>query len=100
MTQEQLKQLLRRYKLSPNKTYGQNFLLDDFVLQDMAAAAGIKADEAVLEIGPGIGNLTQELLPRSGFVLSVEKDAQFLPILRSLKKEHKNFHYKIADILS
>lgn len=100
MTIEQLKQLLRKYNLKPNKTFGQNFLLDDFVLQDMVDASGITGEEAVLEIGPGIGTLTEKLLERAKFVLAVEKDAKFLPILHSLKKQHKNFRYETGDILS
>jgi 16S rRNA (adenine1518-N6/adenine1519-N6)-dimethyltransferase len=100
MTPEQLKILLRQYKLSPNKTYGQNFLLDDFVLQDIVDAAGIQSGEAVLEIGPGIGNLTEKLLERADFVLSIEKDPKFLPRLKALKKDHKNFRFEVADILS
>lgn len=100
MTTEQLKSLLRQYKLSPNKTLGQNFLLDDFVLQDIVYAAGIKPGEAVLEVGPGIATLTQRLLQRADFVLAVEKDKKFLPLLHSLKKEHKNLRYEINDILS
>jgi 16S rRNA (adenine1518-N6/adenine1519-N6)-dimethyltransferase len=99
MDVEQLKNLLKRNQLSPNFTYGQNFLLDDFVLQDMADAAGVGEDSCVLEIGPGIGNLTELLLGRAKFVLSIEKDKKFLPILKSLKKEHKNFRYEIADVL-
>ena len=100
MTVEHLKQLLRKYKLSPNKTLGQNFLLDDFVLQDIVDNAGIKSGEAVLEIGPGIATLTERLLAKTDFVLAVEKDPKFLSLLRSLKKEHKNFRYEVADILS
>jgi 16S rRNA (adenine1518-N6/adenine1519-N6)-dimethyltransferase len=100
MTAEQLKQLLRKYNLRPNKTFGQNFLLDDFVLQDIVDASGLKSDEAVLEIGPGIATLTQRLLERAKFVLAVEKDAKFLPLLRALKKQHQNFQYETADILS
>jgi 16S rRNA (adenine1518-N6/adenine1519-N6)-dimethyltransferase len=100
MTIEQLKSLLRHHKLSPNKTLGQNFLLDDFVLQDIVDAAGIKPGEAVLEIGPGIATLTKRLLDKADFVLAVEKDPKFLPLLRAVKKEHKNLRYEISDILS
>lgn len=100
MTIDQLKSLLRQYKLTPNKTLGQNFLLDDFVLQDIVEAAGIRPGEAVLEIGPGIATLTKFLLEQADLVLAVEKDQKFLPLLRALKKDHKNLRYEIADILS
>jgi 16S rRNA (adenine1518-N6/adenine1519-N6)-dimethyltransferase len=99
MTIEQLKETLRRYGWKPNKTYGQNFLLDEFILEDMVDIAGVTKNDAVLEIGPGIGNLTERLLKRAQFVLSVEKDPKFLPVLKGLSKRYKNFRYEIADAL-
>jgi 16S rRNA (adenine1518-N6/adenine1519-N6)-dimethyltransferase len=96
---DQLKELLGKYNLKPNFTYGQNFLLDDFVLQDIVDDSGVGEGDYVLEIGPGIGTLTELLLKKAKFVLAVEKDPKFLPILRRLKKEYKNFHYEIADVL-
>ncbi len=100
MDLEQLKNLLRHYNLKPNFTYGQNFLLDEIVLEDIVDAAGITKEDVVLEIGPGIGNLTEKLCARAGFVLSVEKDPRFFPILKSVKKQYKdNFRFEIGDIL-
>ncbi len=100
MNTDQLKDLLRRYRLKPNFTYGQNFLLDEIVLTDMADAAALSPGGAVLEIGPGIGNLTRLLLQRAGFVLAVEKDPKFLPILKAIRKDFpKKFYFEIADIL-
>lgn len=100
MTVEQLKALLRQYNLRPNKTLGQNFLLDDFVLQDIVDAAQIKPGEAVLEIGPGVATLTQRLVEKAEFVLAIEKDSKFYPLLHRLKKQYKNFDFHIADILA
>ncbi len=100
MTIETLKQLLSRYGLSPNKTYGQNFLMDETILEDMIDEAGVIGDDVVLEIGPGIGNLTERLAQRARKVISIEKDPQFLPVLESLAKEHKNFSYEIGDALT
>jgi 16S rRNA (adenine1518-N6/adenine1519-N6)-dimethyltransferase len=100
MDVDNLKNLLRRNNLRPNFTYGQNFLIDDFVLQDIVAAAAITSQDVVLEIGPGIGNLTRLLCERAGFVLSVEKDPKFLPILKAIKKDYpNNFRFEIADVL-
>ena len=100
MTKEQLIAFLKKNNLSPNFTYGQNFLIDDFVLQDIVDAAEVGRNDVVLEIGPGIGNLTRLLCDRSGFVLSVEKDPKFLPILKLIKKKYKNnFQYEVDDIL-
>ena len=100
MTKEQLEQLLRRNGIKPNFTYGQNFLLDDIVLQDMVDDAKVSKQDAVLEIGPGIGNLTEKLCQRAGFVLSLEKDPKFFPILHAVKKNHRdNFWFEITDAL-
>jgi 16S rRNA (adenine1518-N6/adenine1519-N6)-dimethyltransferase len=99
MTIEQLKTLFKRYHFKPNFTYGQNFLIDDIVLDDIITAADLKKEDAVLEIGPGIGNLTEKLLQKTNFVLSIEKDPKFLPVLKSLHKKYRNFQYEIADIL-
>jgi 16S rRNA (adenine1518-N6/adenine1519-N6)-dimethyltransferase len=99
MTIEQLQDLLKKYRLAPSKILGQNFLLDDFILQDIVEAAGIKPGQAVLEIGPGISNLTQHLIKAADFVLSVEKDPRFEPLLSELAKKNKNFQFVISDIL-
>jgi 16S rRNA (adenine1518-N6/adenine1519-N6)-dimethyltransferase len=100
MDKEQLKILLKHYGLKPNFTYGQNFLIDDIVLQDIVDVAEVSKDDAILEIGPGIGNLTEKLCERAGFVLSIEKDPKFFPILHSIKKQHRdNFRFEVADAL-
>lgn len=101
MDVDELKNLLKKFHLKPNFTYGQNFLINDLVLQEIVDAAEISAADAVLEIGPGIGNLTRLLCQRAGFVLSVEKDPSFFPVLKSIKKDYaKNFRFEIADILA
>jgi len=100
MDAEQLKRFLKNHNLRPNFTYGQNFLIDDFVLQDIVDAAEVSSEDAVLEIGPGIGNLTRLLCERAGLVLSLEKDPKFLPILKAIKKDYpNNFRYEICDAL-
>lgn len=110
MTIDTLKSLLKHYKLNPNKTYGQNFLMDETILEDMIDEAKVKAGDMVLEIGPGIGNLTERLLAHGANVLSIEKDPQFLPVLKSLDKEHnrqeskqketQKFSYELTDALT
>lgn len=99
MTPETLKQLLMDYGLSPNKTFGQHFLMDEIVLQDMLDVAEVSSDDVVVEVGPGIGNLTKFLIDKAGSVISIEKDPQFINVLNSLKKKNKNFKYVLADIL-
>ena len=99
MTPEILKNLLQRAGLSPNKTYGQHFLMDETILEDMIDVAAVSKEDTVVEIGPGIGNLTERLLARAGQVLSLEKDPQFERVLRLLKKHHSNFEYELIDAL-
>lgn len=98
-TPEEVKKLLKQYGLAPNKTFGQNFLLDRQVLENIVQAANVKADDLVLEVGPGIGNLTELLTEKAGFVLSVEKDENFRPLLTRLTKTHKNLEIAYADVL-
>ncbi len=100
MNQELLKDLLKKYNLKPNFTYGQNFLVDETVLEDIANSANLSPEDVVLEIGPGIGNLTKLLCERAGFILSVEKDPKFQSILYKIKKDFpNNFRFEIADAL-
>src|SRR3954462_12395052 len=99
MNIENIKNLLRAHRISPNKTFGQNFLLNEIILQDTVDSVPLKKGDAILEVGPGVGNLTKRLAERAEFLLTVEKDKSFLPILHALKKDHKNIRYEIDDIL-
>lgn len=81
MLSEELKLFLRDYNFKPNEILGQNFLLDEEILEQIADAAEISKADEVLEIGPGIGNLTSELAARAEFVLAIEKDKRYFPIL-------------------
>jgi 16S rRNA (adenine1518-N6/adenine1519-N6)-dimethyltransferase len=76
------KQLLDYYQLQPKKSLGQNFLFDDNLLAQIAAAAELTAADAVLEIGPGVGALTHHLAQGAGQVVAVELDDRLLPILQ------------------
>jgi 16S rRNA (adenine1518-N6/adenine1519-N6)-dimethyltransferase len=96
---ETMKNKLRGYGIKPNFTFGQNFLMDEIVLEDIIDSSGITNEDAVLEIGPGICNLTERLCSGAKFVLAIDKDPKFLPILHSLKKENKNLRFEIADAL-
>lgn len=99
MTIEQLQDLLAQYHLRPDKKFGQNFLMDEDVLEAMVAVADIGPHDAIIEIGPGIGNLTKYLAAKAGVVLAVEKDMRFRELLDDLARRYKNFHIAFADIL-
>lgn len=73
--------LLERYGLRPDKSFGQNFLVDAHVLNQIVAAADIQPGQTVVEFGPGLGVLTRELAAAAGQVIAVELDRRMLPVL-------------------
>ena len=77
-----IKALLARHGFRFSKSMGQNFLTAAWVPEDIADSAGIDKDTGVLEIGPGIGCLTEQLSMRAGKVVSVEIDKALKPVLR------------------
>lgn len=99
MTVEELQKLLNKYNLRPDKKFGQNFLLDESVLDSMVEAANITSDDTVLEVGPGIGNLTKKLALSAGTVLAVEKDTRLQALLADVQAAHTNAHVEYSDIL-
>src|SRR6056297_2378618 len=80
------KKILREHNLNLKKSLGQNFLIDSNIIDIITAAADIKGDEFLIEIGPGIGSLTQAVLEKleSGELLAVEKDAAMVEVLRDI----------------
>ena len=73
--------VLQKYNFTFQKKYGQNFLIDSHVLEKIMDAAEIGKDDCVVEIGPGIGTMTQYLAERAGEVVAVEIDKNLIPIL-------------------
>lgn len=81
-----IKSLLEKHNIRPSKGLGQNFLISEFVLNKIIETAELNKDDIVLEIGPGVGNLTKELSKKARRVLAIEKDRSMLKILsESLK---------------
>lgn len=95
----QIKGLLRRHGFRFSKSMGQNFLIDPEVPLSIAEASGATASCGVLEIGPGIGPLTQQLAQRAGRVLAVELDTALLPILEETMAAYDNVTVRQGDIL-
>jgi len=94
------RQILDRYGIAPRQSLGQNFLFDEGLLGRIVAAAGLTADDAVLEIGPGLGALTRQLAKVAGRVVAVELDDRLLPILRYELEPFKNVELVHGDILT
>ena len=94
-----VKKLLDQYQLRPSKGLGQNFLVDKAVLAKIIETADLKANDVVLEIGPGLGTLTIELAKRVNRVIAVEKDLGMVEILKETTKDFKNIEIVHGDIL-
>ena len=93
------KEVLAKYNMSAKKKFGQNFLIDSHVLEGIVEAAGVTKDDLVLEIGPGIGSLTQYLAEAAGKVIAVEIDKTLLPVLADTLSEYDNVTVINEDIL-
>ena len=92
-------EILQKYSFSFQKKFGQNFLIDTHVLDKIIASANITKDDMVLEIGPGIGTMTQYLACAAGKVVAVEIDKALIPILEDTLKEYDNVTVINEDIL-
>ena len=92
-------EILNKYKFVFQKKFGQNFLIDTHVLEKIVNAAEITKDDFVLEIGPGIGTLTQYLCERAGKVVAVEIDKMLIPILEETLAAYDNVRVLNEDIL-
>ena len=93
------KEVLAKYNMSAKKKFGQNFLIDSHVLEGIVEAAGVTDDDLVLEIGPGIGSLTQYLAEAAGKVVAVEIDKTLMPVLADTLSEYDNVTVINEDIL-
>ena len=94
-----IKALQARHGFHFSKSMGQNFLIADWVPRDIAGAAGLDEHCAVLEIGPGIGCLTQQLARRAGKVAAIELDASLLPILNETLSGCPNVEIISGDVM-
>jgi 16S rRNA (adenine1518-N6/adenine1519-N6)-dimethyltransferase len=96
-----VKQILKYYRIYPRKRLGQNFLIDKRVLKKIVETAELSPKDVVLEIGPGIGNLTIELAKKVKKLIAVEKDQRVIEILKERLRKEKIKNVKIfkEDIL-
>ncbi len=92
-------EVIQKYEFAFQKKFGQNFLIDGHVLNKIIAAADITKEDFVLEIGPGIGTMTQYLAEAAGRVMAVEIDRMLIPILQETLQEYDNVEILNEDIL-
>lgn len=93
------KEVINKYSFAFQKKFGQNFLIDSNVIENIVEAAGITKDDFVLEIGPGIGTMTQYLCESARQVLAVEIDKMLIPILEDTLSEYDNVEVINQDVL-
>ena len=92
-------EIIKKYQFHMQKKYGQNFLIDGNILAKIVEAAQITKEDCVLEIGPGIGTMTQYLAEAAGRVVAVEIDRELIPILEETLSPYNNVTVMCADIL-
>ena len=92
-------EIIQKYDFVFQKRFGQNFLVDTHVLEKIIQAAGLTKEDLVLEIGPGIGTMTQYLAENAGRVVAVEIDSNLIPILKETLKDYDNVTVINEDIL-
>lgn len=91
--------LMKKYNITANKSLGQNFLIDDNTVEDIVNASEITKNDLVIEIGPGLGTLTKELLERAYKVIAIELDTRMLQILNDRFFIYNNFEVINEDVL-
>lgn len=98
-TFKETKRILNRYGIKAKKKYGQNFLIDDNILSSIVNSADINENELIIEIGPGLGNLTNYILENSSYALLIEIDDNMITILKDRFQNKGNFCLINKDIL-
>ena len=96
---EETKYILKKYGITANKSLGQNFLINEEAVEKIVEGASISKEDLVIEIGPGLGTLTKELLDKAGKVIAIELDKRMLEILTDRFNLYDNFELINEDVL-
>lgn len=99
MEKNNTREIVSKYNFKFTKSLGQNFLIDSQVLMDIVEGAEVNKNDFVIEIGPGVGTLTKELLKVSKQVTAIELDSDLVPILKEELKDYENFSIINKDAL-
>ena len=98
LTQE-TKFIMDKYNITANKNYGQNFLIDEFIVNSIIEKAEVCKEDLIIEIGPGLGTLTSNLIKKAGRVICIELDSNMINILNDRFSLYNNFELIHNDIL-
>ncbi|SNS45208.1 dimethyladenosine transferase [Anaerovirgula multivorans] len=93
------KEIIQEYQFRFSKSLGQNFLIDKNILENIVEAANITKEDCVVEVGPGIGSLTQHIADKAGKVVAVEIDRNLIPILQKTLADYDNIEVIHEDVL-
>lgn len=96
---QETKFIMKKYNIIANKSYGQNFLIDEYTVSNIVDGADVNKDDLIIEIGPGLGTLTSLLLEKAGKVICVELDKKMINILNDRFSLYNNFELINNDIL-
>ncbi len=96
---EETEFLLNKYKLRANKSLGQNFLINEQIIDDIVNVSNVTADDVIIEIGPGLGSLTAKLADNAKKVIAIELDENMINILGERFSLYKNVEIIHADVL-
>lgn len=96
---DETKMIMKKYGIAANKSLGQNFLINEEVVTQIVERAEISKDDLVIEIGPGLGTLTNRLLEKAGKVIAIELDKRMIEILTDRFELYKNFEIINEDVL-
>ena len=91
--------IMKKYHIRADKSLGQNFLIDDEAVSGIVEAANVSKDDLIIEIGPGLGTLTKELLEKAGKVICIELDKRMIEILQDRFALYDNFQVINDDVL-
>ena len=97
--EQETKYILNKYNAHANKGYGQNFLIDQNVVDGIIEKAAVNKNDLIIEIGPGLGNLTSPLLENAGKVICIELDPKMVSILKDRFSLYENFELIHDDVL-
>lgn len=97
--EQETKYILNKYNAHANKGYGQNFLIDQNIVDSIIEKAEVNKNDLIIEIGPGLGNLTAPLLENAGKVICIELDPKMITILKDRFSLYKNFELINEDVL-
>lgn len=93
------KMIMKKYGIAANKSLGQNFLINEEVVTQIVERAEISKDDLIIEIGPGLGTLTKQLLEKAGKVIAIELDKRMIEILTDRFELYENFEVINEDVL-